>query len=87
MGGGGNFSKFFSGQNIRQAKSGISSFYEGGVPKIKVAQNVLKHVLVLEFLSSDDFLWGRGEEMGFVEFIDKHHSDKIRRSALERRRV
>ena len=86
LGGGGNFFNFFSGQNIHQAKSGISSFYEGGggVRKIKVAQNVLKHVLVLEFLSSDDFLWG---EVGFVEFTDKHHSDQIRRSALERRRV
>ena len=32
---------------------------EGGSPPEKVAQNELKHILVLEFLRSDD-LWGGG---------------------------
>ena len=32
----------------------------GGVPTRKVAQNELKHILVLEFLRSDDFRGGGG---------------------------
>ena len=35
----------------------------GGGPKIKVAQNGMKHGLVLEFLRSDEIfeIWGGGE--------------------------
>ena len=51
---------FFPSLNMYQAKSGVKNFslYWGGVPPPeKVAQNELKHILVLEFLRSDDF-WG-----------------------------
>ena len=64
LGGEGIFWIYFLGPNIHEAKSGVSSF-SGGSPKIKVAQTVLRHALVLEFLSSDDFLrvgGGRGSE-------------------------
>ena len=39
-----------------QPKSGISFWGDGGGrgPKIKVAQNGLKHILVLEFLKSNE---------------------------------
>ena len=48
-----------------QAKSGVKKFPftgKGGdpPPPEKVAQNELKHILVLEFLRSDDFLVGGG---------------------------
>ena len=33
----------------------MSTGAEGGNKKIKVAQNILKHILVLEFLKSNDF--------------------------------
>ena len=46
-----------------QAKSGVKKFSPlvwegGGSPKKKVAQNELKHILVLEFLRYDHFLGG-----------------------------
>ena len=48
-----------------QAKSGVKIFSlywggGGGVPPEKVTQNELKHILVLEFLRSDDFRGGGG---------------------------
>ena len=54
-----NFEIFFWGLNICKAKSGVSSF-RGGGGQIKVAQNVLKHALVLKFLSSNEFFVGGG---------------------------
>ena len=51
---------FFPSLNMYQAKSSVKNFSftgKGGVPLKKVAQNELKHILVLEFLRSDD-LWG-----------------------------
>ena len=59
--------KNFLGPNMYQAKSGvkkISPLVGGGgggcSPPKKVAQNELKHILVLEFLRYDDFLGGGG---------------------------
>ena len=54
---------FFSSLNMYQAKSGTKNFSlywggGGGVPPKKVAQNELKHILVLEFLRFDDFVGG-----------------------------
>ena len=54
-----------------QAKSGVKKFsplvgggggWGWGSPKKKVAQNELKHILVLEFLRYDHFLGGGGSE-------------------------
>ena len=39
--------------NLQRTKYSGSGGGEGG-PEIKVAQNVLKHILVLEFLKSDE---------------------------------
>ena len=53
--------KIFSSPKTHQAKSSVisNSLYwqgrGGGSPK-KVAQNDMKHILVLEFLRSNDFL-------------------------------
>ena len=76
-----------------QAKSGVKKFSPlvgggGGSPKKKVAQNELKHILVLEFLRYDHFLGGWG--CGGVRKVNGpttrqtsgHHSDQISRSAL-----
>ena len=55
--------KIFLGPNMYQAKSGVKKFSPlvgGGVPPKKVAQNELKHILVLEFLRYDHFLGGGG---------------------------
>ena len=44
-----------------QAKTGVKKFplyWGGGSPPEKVAQNELKHILVLKFLRSDDFQGG-----------------------------
>ena len=53
---------FFSSLNMYQAKSGVKKFslYWGGGSPRKVAQNELKHILVLEFLRSDDLWRGVG---------------------------
>ena len=88
----------------------------GGGPPKKVAQNVLKHALVLEILSSDKFLSVGGGgggvknkscseyaetcshfgifEMQWFLFSEKvyakvynHHTNQIRRSALEAARL
>ena len=68
----GGWGKTFFGPNIRQTKSGVFSFSviivggwggqgEGRIPKTIVSQNVLKHALILECLSSDTiFQWGGG---------------------------
>ena len=60
--------KIFLGPNMYQAKSGVKKFSplvggEGGSPKKKVAQNELKHILVLEFLRYDHFLGGGSEKL------------------------
>ena len=56
--------KNFWGPNMYQAKSGVKNFFPlvggGGSPQKKVAQNELKHILVLEFLRYDHFLGGGG---------------------------
>ena len=78
-----------------QAKSDVKKFSlywggGGGVPPEKVAENELKHILVLEFLRSND-LWGGGGGGGpSVRYrqpnqpnvqTDRRHSDQISRSA------
>ena len=61
---------------------------KGGVPPKKVPQNCLKHVLVLEFLRSDEiFLPGGGGSEKLTtkqpsNQADRHYSDQISRSAL-----
>ena len=76
-----------------EAKSGVisNSPYQlgrGGGPK-KVDQNDVKHILVLKFLRSDDFLEVHGKKK-FHKTTYRHtyrrHSDQISRSALEKRR-
>ena len=63
----------------------------GGSPSKKVAQNELKHILVLEFLRYDHFLGGEGgsEKLTGQQTSKQarlqtsgHHSDQISRSAL-----
>ena len=56
----------------------------GGSPQKKVAQNELKHILVLEFLRYDHFLGGGGSEnyRPTSRQTSGHHSDQISRSAL-----
>ena len=65
-----------------EAKSGIKIFSlywaPSPPPPEKVAQNQLKHILVLEFLRSDDFRWGRGSLCEIQ--TDTPHSDQISRS-------
>ena len=46
----------------------------------KVAQNELKHILVLEFLRSDDFWGGGGVSLCEIQ-TDTCHSDQISHSA------
>ena len=76
-----------------QAKSGVKKFSPlvggGGSPPKKVAQNELKHILVLEFLRYDHFLGGGGvrkvngatSKQASIH-TSGHHSDQISRSAL-----
>ena len=69
-----------------QAKSGVKNFPfpGGGGPPGKVAQNELKHILVLEFLRSDDFRGGGGGSLCEIQTTrqpDTRHSDQISRSA------
>ena len=57
----------------------------GGGQKIKVAQNGVKHGLVLEFLRSDEIfeIWSKkltGQQAN--KHTSGHHSDQISRSAL-----
>ena len=57
----------------------------GGGQKIKVAQNGVKHGLVLEFLRSDEIfkIWSEkltGQQAS--KHTSGHHSDQISRSAL-----
>ena len=61
----------------------------GGCPKIKVAQNGMKHGLVLEFLRSDEIfeIWsekltGQQTSKQARQHTSGHHSDQISRSAL-----
>ena len=67
-----------------QAKSGIKNFslyWRGGPPPPeKVAQNELKHILVLEFLRSNDFREGGGGSLSEIQ-TDTRHNDQISRSA------
>ena len=52
-----DLNKTFLDLNLYQAKSGVISFWEGrrsGVKNSKVTQKGLKHILVLEFLKSDE---------------------------------
>ena len=61
----------------------------GGGQKIKVAQNGVKHGLVLEFLRSDEIfeIWsekltGQQASKQASKHTSGHHSDQISRSAL-----
>ena len=57
--------KFFPSPNICQAYLVSKNFplpMGGGVRNKKIAQNDAKHILVLEFLRSDDFVGGGGHE-------------------------
>ena len=60
------FSNFcFGSEHVRYVKPNLVLVHFQGVPKIKVAQNVLKHALILEFLSSDEFVFLRGRGWEF----------------------
>ena len=87
--------KNFLGSNMYQAKSGVKKFSPlvggggGGSPQKQVAQNELKHILVLEFLRYDHFLGGGSEKLTGQQASKQtsrqtsgHHSDQISRSAL-----
>ena len=58
----------------------------GEAPKIKVAQNGLKHILVLEFLKSDE-ICEIGQISVFYTISHRHHSDQTTCSALETTRL
>ena len=62
----------------------------GEVPIIEVAQNGLKHVLVLEFLRSN-MIWGGGGGASYTQTNKttgqqpyRHYGDQISRSAREK---
>ena len=57
---------------------------KGGVgPKFKVAQNGLKHILVLEFLKSDEMLnIGKFLQLSTTNQPDGHSSEQLSRSTL-----
>ena len=82
---------FFLNPNWHQAKSGVFSWWVvggggGGIwgKKIKIAQNGLKHVLILEFLKFNEIFWNfvfdlTTKQASIHQHV--HHSDQISRSA------
>ena len=79
----------WGGPNLYQAKSAENQVRWWG-PKIKVSQNVLKHILIWEFLKVDEILksekvcnWPLATKQATVK-THGHHSDHISYSALKR---
>ena len=63
---------------IRQTFSAVGGGGGGMGPKIKVAQNVLKHALILEFLKSGNFFFWVKKFNRQKCLTDRHHSDHTR---------